>query len=361
MPNSKPNLTSDPGGRPNPDSTARKQAEEALRDNVRLLNDLIDGCSPSAIFLKDRDGRFITINAPLEKMLKTSRDELKGKTDYDLFPKEVADLYRAHDAQVMATREPIQVEEAATLPDGHHFFLANKFPLVAADGQLYGVGAISHDITERKRAEEIERQRAEEALRLSEEEFHSLAEAMPQIVWATRPDGWNIYFNQQWVDYTGMTMEESYGHGWNTPFHPDDKQRAWKAWQRATQHNERYSLECRLRRHDGVYRWWLIRGVPMFGSSGEILKWFGTCTDIEDLKHAEAALQQARDTLEQRVMERTEKLRAANEELTRFNEAMVGRELRMIELKQEINALCAQLGQPPRYGPEANEQARPKQ
>ncbi len=64
--------------------------------------------------------------------------------------------------------------------------------------------------------EEALRHQSEAALRLSEQEFRSLAEAMPQIVWATRPDGWNIYFNQQWVDYTGMTMEESYGHGWNT-------------------------------------------------------------------------------------------------------------------------------------------------
>ena len=114
---------------------------------------------------------------------------------------------------------------------------------------------------------------------------------MPQIVWVTRPDGWNIYFNQQWVDYTGLTLEESYGHGWNTPFHPDDKQRAWDAWQRATQHDDAYSLECRLRRADGVYRWWLIRGVPLRNASGEILKWFGTCTDIEDIKRAATALQ----------------------------------------------------------------------
>jgi PAS domain S-box-containing protein len=131
------------------------------------------------------------------------------------------------------------------------------------------------------------RKRAEDALRASEKEFRSLAESMPQIVWVTRPDGWNIYFNQQWVDYTGLTLEQSYGHGWNTPFHPDDKQRAWDAWQRATQHNDTYSVECRLRRADGAYRWWLIRGVPLRNASGEILKWFGTCTDIEDIKRAE--------------------------------------------------------------------------
>jgi PAS domain S-box-containing protein len=159
---------------------------------------------------------------------------------------------------------------------------------------------INTDITTRKQFEV--------ALRTSEQEFRSLAEAMPQIVWATRADGWNIYFNKQWVEYTGMSLEESYGHGWNLPFHPDDRKRAWDAWQRATQEHATYALECRLRRFDGAYRWWLIRGVPLRDEEGKILKWFGTCTDIEDIKAGEAALRVARDELEQRVLERTTEL-----------------------------------------------------
>ena len=119
----------------------------------RLLQDVIDG-SPSPIFLKDRDGKFITINASLERMLGIPRDEIKGKTDYDIASQEVADYWRTHDTKVMATGKAIQIEETADLQDGHHVFLANKFPLVDAAGQVYGVGAISHDITERKRAEE---------------------------------------------------------------------------------------------------------------------------------------------------------------------------------------------------------------
>ncbi len=135
-----------------------------------------------------------------------------------------------------------------------------------------------HEVTERKNAEN--------AVRESAAEFRTLAEAMPQIVWITRPDGWNIYFNQHWMDYTGLTLEESLGHGWNKPFHPDDQQRAWDAWQKATATNGIYSIECRMRGADGAYRWWLVRGVPLLDADGGILKWFGTCTDIHDLKMA---------------------------------------------------------------------------
>jgi len=139
------------------------------------------------------------------------------------------------------------------------------------------------------------RNEAETQLRLkeNEREFRALAETMPQIVWATRPDGWNVYHNQRWVEYTGLTVEESYGHSWINAVHADDKERAWEAWQRATQQNESYSLEFRLRRADGAYRWWLIRGVPLLSETGEIQKWYGTCTDIHDLKEADIALRES--------------------------------------------------------------------
>ncbi len=139
------------------------------------------------------------------------------------------------------------------------------------------------------------RKDAETQLRLQENlrEFRALAETMPQIVWATQPDGWNVYHNQRWVEYTGLTLEESYGHSWINAVHPYDRQHAWEAWQRATQHNETYSVECRLRRADGLYRWWLIRGVPLLNEQGEIQKWYGTCTDIQDLKEADFAIRES--------------------------------------------------------------------
>lgn len=109
------------------------------------------------------------------------------------------------------------------------------------------------------------RKEAETQLRIqeNEHEFRLLAESMPQIVWATRPDGWNVYHNQRWVEYTGLTLEESYGHAWISVLHPEDRSYVSDAWQRALQHNDSYSIECRMQRADSVYRWWLIRGVPL--------------------------------------------------------------------------------------------------
>ncbi len=157
---------------------------------------------------------------------------------------------------------------------------------------LAAVSAAKDHLEERVSERSAELTQAITALQHSEQEFRTLAESMPQIVWITRPDGWTTYVNQHWVDYTGMTLEESYGHGWNIPFHSDDRQMAWDAWQQATATAGIYTLECRLRRFDGVYRWWLIRGVPVRDSEGNILKWFGTCTDIENIKQAEEGLRE---------------------------------------------------------------------
>ncbi len=140
------------------------------------------------------------------------------------------------------------------------------------------------------------REVAEAALRESEASFRVLTEAIPQIVWIARPDGRNKFFNQRWVQYTGMTLAESQGRGWIKPFHPEDQPAVEANWKNTT---DTYSLEARLRRADGTYRWWLVRGVPLRDSTGAILEWFGTCTDIDDLKQAAVRIEQTEAQLRQ--------------------------------------------------------------
>ncbi|HEY5214822.1 MAG TPA: ATP-binding protein [Acidobacteriaceae bacterium] len=131
------------------------------------------------------------------------------------------------------------------------------------------------------------------AANLGEAELVHLADLVPQMVWMCTPDGANIYFNQRWVDYTGMTLEESYGPGWNKPFHPDEQQISLQAWHRAVQTGTQYQVESRIRARDGSYRWFLMRGEPFKEADGHTVKWFGTCTDIHDMKLAEQALLQS--------------------------------------------------------------------
>lgn len=184
----------------------------------------------------------------------------------------------------------IDLEYRITRPDGEvRWVRARGFQVRDDAGTLIRNIGIITDITER--------QEAIEALQRSELDFRTLAESMPQIVWITEPDGGNIYFNQRWTDYTGLTAEESRGSGWSAPFHPDDQPAARESWQRATSHGGTYSIESRLRRSDGVYRWWLVRGVPLRDAAGNITKWIGTSTDIHDIKLAELEVMRSNHAL----------------------------------------------------------------
>ncbi|MGJ7440328.1 diguanylate cyclase domain-containing protein [Aquipuribacter sp. MA13-6] len=128
--------------------------------------------------------------------------------------------------------------------------------------------------------------------------FRLVVETMPQIVWIARPDGWHTYFNRKWCDFTGLTVQESLGHGWNPPFHPEDRERAAARWQRATSTEQPYEIEYRLRRADGTYHWMLGRATPLRDAAGDVVSWFGTCTDIEELKQAQVRIQEQAQLLD---------------------------------------------------------------
>lgn len=138
---------------------------------------------------------------------------------------------------------------------------------------------------EQLQQEILERQRILEILRQSEERYRYLAEAIPQLVWTTNANGECDYFNQNWCEYTGLTLEQSLGSGWLAALHPDDIQNADEVWSNAVKNSTIYNNEYRFKRaFDGSYRWQLARGLPLKDEQGIVVKWFGTCTDIHEQK-----------------------------------------------------------------------------
>jgi len=125
-------------------------------------------------------------------------------------------------------------------------------------------------------------------------DFTFLADSLPQLVWITEPNGNHIYYNQRWYTYTGLDFEQSKNEGWSLVLHPQDYQRTLQVWQHSLTTGQAYQIEYRFKRYDGVYRWFLGQALPQKDQQGKIIKWFGTCTDIDEQKLTQVALEESR-------------------------------------------------------------------
>jgi len=291
------------------DITQRKQAEEALRASETELKEAQRVARLGSWSMDVKTGE-VKWSDELYRMM--GADPSLPPPPYSqhgriFTPESWARLSAGLDNTVR-TGVPYELELETVRADGSKgWMLARGEPVRDAHGTITGLRGIAQDITDRKQAEEARQE--------SETAFRSLADSVPQMIWMCTPDGSNVYFNQRWVDYTGMSLAESYGRGWNTPFHPDDQRAAWDAWNHATETGETYRVESRLRAADGSFRWFLMRGMPLRDAAGRMVKWFGTCTDIDDLKRGEEELRNLNEELEKRVEERTAQLRDSEERL----------------------------------------------
>lgn len=183
---------------------------------------------------------------------------------------------------------PLATDEG--IPLGSLCVIDDKPRVGLSELQIRGLRMLASQVMARLRtrkankAHQLHNVRTTQTLAESEQKFQTLADAMPQMVWSTLPDGHHDYYNARWYEFTGAPKGSTDGEGWNGMFHPDDRERAWEKWRHSLATGEPYEIEYRLRRADGSYRWTLGRALPMRDSDGLITRWFGTCTDIHDQK-----------------------------------------------------------------------------
>ncbi len=161
----------------------------------------------------------------------------------------------------------------------------------------------------------VERADAVLALRESEEQFRAITNSIDHMVWSADASGLVDYYNDRWYEYTGVTTGSTDGDAWEKVLHPDDQARAWATWEHSVQTGDLYRIEYRMRNHRGSYRWALGRAQPLRDENGRIARWFGTCTDIQEIVDAREVLARSREELEAAVRERTERLMAAEAQL----------------------------------------------
>ena len=273
------------------DITERKRAEGALRDSEERYRGLFES-SVDGIIITDLAGNILKVNPAFLKMLGYSMEELRRLSYQQLTPA------RWHESEARIVREQIfergysdEYEKEYIRKDCSIFPISIRVWLSKdKQGQLEGMWGIVRDITERKLAEE--------ALRESESRFRQLSESLPQLIWTCLADGRCDYLSPQWVSYTGIPEDVQLGYGWLDQVHPDDRGRVEREWTAAAARGEPFDIEFRIRRHDGDYRWFKTRATPIRDEAGHLVKWFGSNTDINDLKQAEEGMKEAKQQAE---------------------------------------------------------------
>jgi PAS domain S-box-containing protein len=264
------------------DTTARKRAEDALRDSETRHRAILEA-SLDGILTIDEQGIIESINPAGQRQFGYGAGEVIGQNVRMLMPEPHRD---EHDSYVnnYCVGGPARVigvgrEVVGLRKDGTTFPMELAVTELRLSGRRIFSGTI-HDITERKRAER--------ALREGEERFRTIADTIPQMMWTGNPDGLADFYNARWFQYTGLSADQSLGEGWKLAMHPEDVPTAASAWANCVRTGVPYNGESRFRRgSDGVYRWFVVWAMQVRNEDGSIKQWIGTCTDVDDLRRAQ--------------------------------------------------------------------------
>ena len=261
----------------------QREAEDALRQSEERYRTLFVSMSQGFFIVQVEEAaggpveyRIIEIN-PAFTTITGFGAEVVGQSMRETIPGLEEVWYDCYDA-VVRTGQPRRFVGHAAPVD--RWFEIYAFRTGATEDRQ--VAILFADVTERLRQQE--------ALRQSEQDMRMRLNAIPQMVWSTLPDGFHDFYNDRWYEFTGTPLGSTDGDGWNAMFHPEDQAGAWERWRHSLATGEPYEIEYRLRHHNGTYRWVLGRALPIRDEAGAILRWMGTCTDIDDRIAADRAL-----------------------------------------------------------------------
>jgi PAS domain S-box-containing protein len=263
--------------------TERKKSERELQESEARFR-LFAEAMPQMAFLADAQGRVFYFNQrhyeyfgidPSKEAYEWEEQNLHHPDDVQ----RTIDLW----THCVTTGELYQIEYRLRRADGEfRWHLGRAVPVRNSQGEVIQWLGTNTDIHEQKVVSE--------KLKENEARFRTITDAMPQMVWSTRADGYHDYFNRRWYEFTGAREGATDGQSWNDVFHPDDQERAWNQWRHSLESGDPYEIEYRLKHRSGQYRWTLGRALPIRNDEGKIIRWMGTCTDIHDQKQASEIL-----------------------------------------------------------------------
>jgi len=264
----------------NTDIEDRKLAEQELRQAEERIRAILE-YSPNWIFLKDTEGRYLLVNREVERVFGMSQEQIKGKTDSEIFPPEHAAEYRANDLKVLRAGLTMGFEEISLLEDGPHTSIVHKFPLFDTRGNIYATGGVATDITERKRAEE--------ALRRSEERYRLIVENQTEFIVKWLPDGTRTFVNENYCRTFGLAEADCLGTSFYPLVDPGFREGIKRKIAALTPGKLEFTEEHLSFLPDGQHwQQWMTRGI--FDAGGNLIELVSAGRDITQLKRAEEEL-----------------------------------------------------------------------